>query len=252
MLSLKCRKALCVFYSWILFISGVVLICFAVILAYRIFYYYQFIPLNFYCPCVVLCILGIIHLFLTWLGINGPTREHDFHILAFIAITAALFFIEISTGIWAIVLWNKTEDAVSLLMRESLNEYVNHSYNKKVWMRLERELQCCGYNGYNDYNKTEAVPLSCCLADNNSSPTCTIIERGCGDPLIAHIEYLIIELSVTCFSIGLYQIIGIVTFVYFYKFLKIERLSRSTLRRSRLNSLRRQMSHGGVDSASHI
>lgn len=43
-----------------------------------------------------------------------------------------------------------------------------------------------------------------------------------------------------------------VTFAYFYKFLKMERLNRSTLRRSRINSMRRQMSHAGVDPATHI
>ncbi|KAK9693603.1 Tetraspanin family [Popillia japonica] len=251
MLSLKCRKALCVLYSWMLFISGVVLICFALLLAYRIFYYYyKFVPLNFYCPCALLCALGVCHLFLTWLAINGPTTEHDFHIIAFLVITATLFFIEISAGSWTIVLWAKADEVVSSFMKESLIK--SYEYDKEAWKRLQQDLQCCGYNGSVDYTKSETYPSSCCSISDNSSPSCTIIKTGCRDPASSHLEYLIIQICITSFSAAAYQIIGMVTFAYFYKFLKMERLNRSTLRRSRINSMRRQMSHAGVDPATHI
>ncbi|KAJ8968866.1 hypothetical protein NQ317_008122 [Molorchus minor] len=81
MVSLKCKELFCLVYSALLFVSGVILITLSVLLSYKIFYHFNFIPSETIGPFILIFILGFLHLFLTWLGIKGPTREHNFHII---------------------------------------------------------------------------------------------------------------------------------------------------------------------------
>lgn len=53
---------------------------FAAYLLFRLFYHYTFVPSGSVGPFFVIFLLGIGHLLLTWLGVKGPTREHNFHI----------------------------------------------------------------------------------------------------------------------------------------------------------------------------
>lgn len=61
-------------------VSGVLLIAFSVFLAYKLFYHFKFVSSGCIGPFIAIFLLGFIHLLLTWLGIKGPAREHDFHI----------------------------------------------------------------------------------------------------------------------------------------------------------------------------
>lgn len=99
MASLKCKEMFCLVYSGLLFVSirllilfrtlsyyysqvsGLILIVLSVILTYRVIYHFTFIPSNSLGPLITIFMLGILHLFLTWLGLKGPPREHNFHIV---------------------------------------------------------------------------------------------------------------------------------------------------------------------------
>lgn len=53
---------------------------YSVVLTYKL-YHFKFASADAVGPFIVLFLLGFVHMFLTWLAVKGPTREHDFHIL---------------------------------------------------------------------------------------------------------------------------------------------------------------------------
>ncbi|KAJ3626744.1 hypothetical protein MTP99_017219 [Tenebrio molitor] len=140
MASLKVKELLCLLYSGLLFISGVLLIGFSVVLSYKVFYHFKFIPTSSIGPFIVYFLLGFIHLFLTWLGVKGPTREHDIHIILFMVITLALLIAECAVGVWSIILWDEVDVESLHLMTDSFNELLNNDFNKKHWFTLESEV----------------------------------------------------------------------------------------------------------------
>lgn len=38
-------------------------------------------PSNTIGPFIAMALLGFVHIIITWLGLRGPSKEHDFHIL---------------------------------------------------------------------------------------------------------------------------------------------------------------------------
>lgn len=50
-------------------------------LTFKLSTHFTFTPTEAIGPFICIFVLGFVHLFLTWLGIRGPPREHDFHII---------------------------------------------------------------------------------------------------------------------------------------------------------------------------
>lgn len=53
----------------------------SIVLTFRLSTHFTFTPTETIGPFIVLFVLGFVHLLLTWLGVRGPPREHDFHII---------------------------------------------------------------------------------------------------------------------------------------------------------------------------
>jgi hypothetical protein len=171
-------------------------------------------------------LLGFIHLFLTWLGVKGPTREHDIHIILFMVITLALLIAECAVGVWSIILWDEVDVESLHLMTDSFNELLNNDFNKKHWFTLESELKCCGFNGPEGYRKKGSVPFSCCDTDLENNATCKTYTNGCQKPLASYAKVLLIDATIMGFSCCVFQALGIFAFYVFLRALKVERAAR--------------------------
>ncbi|KAH1000139.1 hypothetical protein HUJ04_000066 [Dendroctonus ponderosae] len=213
MASLKVKEALCLVYSGLLFISGLVLMGVAAYLLFKLFYHYTFVPSGSVGPFFVVFLLGIVHLLLTWLGVKGPTREHNFHIVLFMLFTLLLLVAEFAIGVWAIILWDEVEVGALNLMSASFEELIALNYYRKDWNKLQSQapvrkgvgsnptavtffdfflqLHCCGISGVQDYNRTESYPTSC--FQNADTDLAIRYPDGCKAPLIRYVKRVMID-----------------------------------------------------------
>lgn len=53
----------------------------SIVLTFKLSTHFTFTPTETLGPFIVIFLLGFVHLLLTWLGVRGPPREHDFHII---------------------------------------------------------------------------------------------------------------------------------------------------------------------------
>lgn len=242
MASLKVKEILCLIYSGLLFISGLILIGFSAYLLFKIFYHYTFIPSGSVGPFFVIFFLGIAHLFLTWLGIKGPTREHNFHIVLFMVFTLVLLACEFAVGIWSIILWDEVDVGSIELMTSSFDELITLNYYKKDWNKLQSQLHCCGLNGKDDYTKkSDSYPTSCFLNNNDSNST-VIYEDGCKRPLVKYIKRILIDGAIIGFMCAVFQGFGIFAFYTYFKTLREERSERL----ARRSAMQREMANANA------
>ncbi|KAJ3642311.1 hypothetical protein Zmor_025109 [Zophobas morio] len=246
MASLKVKEMFCVLYSALLFISGVLLIGFSVVLLYKVIYHFKFIPSSSVGPFIVYFLLGFIHLFLTWLGIKGPTREHDIHIILFMVVTLVLLVAECALGVWSIILWDEVDVESWHLMSTSFQELLNHDYDKKDWASLESELRCCGFDGPKAYEKKNILPLSCCHKELKNMTCTEIFQTGCQKPLATYAKRILIDATIMGFSCCAFHGLGIFVFFAFYRALKAERAARVQRRLAMQRTMSENQSGGGT------
>ncbi|XP_019763912.1 23 kDa integral membrane protein [Dendroctonus ponderosae] len=224
MASLKVKEALCLVYSGLLFISGLVLMGVAAYLLFKLFYHYTFVPSGSVGPFFVVFLLGIVHLLLTWLGVKGPTREHNFHIVLFMLFTLLLLVAEFAIGVWAIILWDEVEVGALNLMSASFEELIALNYYRKDWNKLQSQLHCCGISGVQDYNRTESYPTSC--FQNADTDLAIRYPDGCKAPLIRYVKRVMIDGAILGFVCALLQAVGLFTFYSFLRALRAARAER--------------------------
>ncbi|KAJ8913843.1 hypothetical protein NQ315_003752 [Exocentrus adspersus] len=220
MVSLKCKEVICLIYSGLLFISGILLITFSVILAYRVFYHFNFVPAGTIGPFIVIFILGFLHLFLTWLGIKGPTREHNFHIVLFMVFTLVLLVCEFAIGIWSMILWDEVSVQVIELMTQK---------NVK------------------DYSSKDSTPVSCTNPEISNATVQYLYEGGCQKPLVKYVKGILIDGAVIGFMSGIFQGVGLFAFYSYFSSLREERKERI----KRRLAVQREVSQGQLQNASN-
>ncbi|XP_074026989.1 leukocyte surface antigen CD53 [Leptinotarsa decemlineata] len=243
MASLKCKEMLCLAYSGLLFVSGIMLIAFASVLLYRVFYHFDYIPNSTIGPLILLILLGFAHILMTWLGVKGPPREHNFHIVMFIVFTFVLLILEFAIGVWSMILWDEVSVLSTDLMTEAFNTLLRDQVYNKDWAKLQTQLQCCGLHGPKDYTAftSEASTLPFISCKNNELSNATEIiphEDGCQKRLIKYAEGILIESAVIGFLSAVFQGLGAFVFYTFFQTLRGERANRI----ARRTEIQRQMS----------
>lgn len=227
MATLKCKEFLCLLYSGLLFFSGVILIGLSVVLAYKLFYHFKFVPAVTIGPFIVIFLLGFSHILVTWLAVKGPSKEHDFHIILFVGVTVALFLVEIGVGIWSMIIMGE----VSPEIEYSISGFIRKDFDEqemKKWNLLQDKMQCCGKNNFSDYLQNNLpVPRACYGEVHNSS----VHPVGCKEPFTSYVKSLLLEIGICAFLSGLYQVLGVMAFISFYKTLKEERKRRREVMR---------------------
>lgn len=242
MASLRLKEILCLMYSGALFLIGAFMVGYALVLCFKVFYHFKFVPSEMIGPFIVIMLVGIVHIFITWVGVKGPSKEHDFFIIMFVVLSVILMVVEMTIGVWSLVLRSEVEEKSFEVMKESHLRFINHGYDKKEWEMLEKKLHCCGLNGTADYYARGEIPVSCmnCTQEDLiNKKSCEAHQTGCGGPFNQYVKDLLLQSALVGLLTGLYQIAGIVAFVMFYRGLKAERAVRA-LNRSR--SLQRRQS----------
>ncbi|KAL3269764.1 hypothetical protein HHI36_008824 [Cryptolaemus montrouzieri] len=243
MVSLRAKEVFCLFYALVLFFSGIFLIGFSVVFSYKLFYHFKFIPSASVGPFILLFLLGFIHLFLTWLAVKGPTRQHDCHIIMFLFITVVLLLAECAIGVWNMVLWDEVDVEAVLLMTDSFKTVIHEDFNKNSeWNKLQSKLKCCGLNGIGDYKTTKgSFPVSCCEEQNGPNVTC--YEESCRLPMARYIKRILLQGAIMSFLSCLFQAVGVFLFYSFFQSLRKDRNDKLARRMTLQQELAENAAH---------
>ncbi|CAH1959496.1 unnamed protein product [Acanthoscelides obtectus] len=224
-------------------VSGILLIVYSSVLCYKVFYHFTFIPSGPLGPLISLFALGIIHLFLTWLGVYGPKREHNFHLIMFLTFTIILLICELTIGIWSMVLWDEASTISSELQTKSFLK-MKESCNEKNWIKLQRQFECCGLHGADDYSEKNCK-ITCVDHKMLNATSDIYYNNGCQKKFIKYMKGIVIQGGVLGFLAALFQAVGVFLFITYFRSLREVRKERA----ARLSARQRQLSESGVPAA---
>lgn len=63
------------------------------------------------------------------------------NVLQFIVITVILLLVELTVGVWAMVIWGEVEEESYQLMAESFEQFIINGYDKRQWVRVQAKVR---------------------------------------------------------------------------------------------------------------
>ncbi|XP_023941805.1 CD63 antigen [Bicyclus anynana] len=168
---------------------------------------------------VILIIVGLIVFVVAFFGCCGAVKENHCMIVTFSVFLLLIFIAELAVGIAGYV---KHTDLETSLMR-SLNDSLKH-YNDDPAVRqnfdiIQTDLQCCGINGYKDWESNGIpIPNTCCAGQevvDNKLSNCTVSsptlhQKGCLDEILVHLKPLTLLLGGVGVGIAFVQLLGVI------------------------------------------
>ncbi|XP_050409933.1 tetraspanin-18 [Patella vulgata] len=162
-------------------------------------------------------------------GCCGAIRKSKCLIGFYLMFLVIVFAGELAAGIIVAIYRNEIEARVDKSLMKSLKteyKFANESSITNSWDIIQKELKCCGAEGYKDYENSlftnttmHIVPLSCCIMENDvpkDAAKCQMAtntyyhEKGCKGGLIDWVKsHSVILIGIGCGLAGL-QIIGFI------------------------------------------
>ncbi|XP_055541241.1 CD63 antigen [Wyeomyia smithii] len=146
-----------------------------------------FIDSHFFSPAHLLVAIGSIMIVVSIFGCIGAVKESTAMINIYGVLLALVFILEVAAAISAFVLRGQVEEMVRRTINESMASYSTKPYVEQSVDLMQRVLECCGVESYNDWaffmpqptNPDDIeLPQSCCLP-STLQEKCVPFEDGC-------------------------------------------------------------------------
>ncbi|CAH0553802.1 unnamed protein product [Brassicogethes aeneus] len=184
----------------------------------------------------VLIAIGAFMFIVSFLGYCGALRESQCMLSTYGILLLIILILEITAGGLAIIYKTKAEEETRNLLKTTITKYYSGAENGNAvtlsWDHLQANLQCCGVDGYTDYQANSAwarqskvVPESCCVLEPGRDPlvlkplasTCTsspndvnsYYKKGCYTALVNMIMTHLNTVIYVCIGLGLVEVLGI-------------------------------------------
>ncbi|RUS89910.1 hypothetical protein EGW08_002351 [Elysia chlorotica] len=175
-------------------------------------------------------------------GCCGAIRSSKCLIGLYIMFLVLVFAGELAAGIYVAIYSNDASDKLDDGLTKSIQEnYKSGSKVASAWDVVQKELECCGGNGYGDYDNStwmasqtdgQLMPLSCCVLGTDNIPkNATLCQMakdyywtdGCREQIEDWLdEHSRILIGVAC-GIAALQIIGFICAVCFCRHMDKEK-----------------------------
>lgn len=214
---MTCVKYLLFAFNLLFFLVGLILIIAGAVVRSSLSEYLDIVGDEFNGVAVVLIIIGVVIFVIGFFGCCGAWKQNYCMIMTFAALLVIIFIVEIAAGIAGFALQGKVEEVVKKGLQNSLDKYDNSTALEKTWDDLQTGLECCGVNGYADWDgklgKAALYPKSCCA--DQSKVGCGVspqlaYQEGCMPRLDEAIRTNLQWIGVVAIIVALLQIVGIV------------------------------------------
>lgn len=178
----------------------------------------------------ILVAMGTIMAVISFLGCCGALRENKCLLATYFAVVMLILILIIIGAVFAYITKDKIKNKAEEYMMKNLFEYDKSSIVTEAWDSAQKQLTCCGVNGWKDWdenwkfkNKDLRVPVSCCL---DGTPACQInpIETnaytmGCLTKVVEFIESHSVPLIAICISVIVIMVLSMISTCWLYMML---------------------------------
>ncbi|XP_077418760.1 tetraspanin-7-like isoform X1 [Vanacampus margaritifer] len=215
-------KILLLFYSFIFWVTGVVLLIVGLWWKFMLSPYTLLIssaPSN---APFVLTGTGVAIVLFGLFGCFATCRGHPWMLKLYAAFLALVFLIELIAGISGFIFRHEIKGTFLTTYSEAVLKYDGRSDRSVAVDDVQRKLQCCGVHNYtswfaSDYFPTGGIPVSCCVtfsdckeADlkNATLAAGKVHKQGCYKLVTSFIESNMGIIAGVTFGIAFSQLIG--------------------------------------------
>jgi len=161
-------------------------------------------------PAIVLIVFGVITFIVAAMGCFGACKESPCLLFTFAAIICILLIAEIGAGVAAYVFKDKVEGFFDEKSADVLALYdeTADAAATTSWDKVQKELECCGYNGPTDWQNLTLAPLQKGKIPD-SCPTGANV-TGCKQQIIDDIKDNIIVVGGAGVAFGVIELLGVI------------------------------------------
>jgi len=163
------RKIFLVF-NFLFVLTGAIFILCAIGVNGQYNKYNEFLNGRFYSQTILFIVCGCLTFLIAIFGYYGTYKKNSCLMLTFCGTLILLFILAITAGSIGMVLYNQSYFLIQDSLDDSMKYYTENKQYQKAWDNLQETFNCCGNNGYKDWNKvietnsntTVQLPFSCC------------------------------------------------------------------------------------------
>ncbi|XP_055533031.1 leukocyte surface antigen CD53 [Wyeomyia smithii] len=223
---IKCFRYLVYAYVVLISICGGAQLVIGAFLLWTHQQYSTLVNDQFWQPFVVLIALGLVSQLLCYLGWTATSKKHRCYLGTFCAFLVILIVTQFLISGWAIATKTQLITPAELAIEANFGQFIALNGASKdqthIWNRLQRDLQCCGFNGIHDYKKV-GVPWSCYDPINSK-----VYSVGCMHSFVRSIEVNMVRVAIVAIAAALIQSLGIFCVIQLVMLLKEPKLMLPT------------------------
>jgi len=187
-----------------------------------------FLDDNYFTIPKLLIAIGVIIFIVAFFGCCGAIKENYCMVLTFAVLMITIFILELSAGISGYVLRNEAAVMLKNNLNRTMSDYTNVTYLTKLWDEVQRDFECCGLDGPNDWmlQPIQGVPVSCCKVESGLVTTlnCNITNafpKGCLNKLSVYVKEHAVSLGTAGVILAMIQLIGVFLTCYVAKKIRL-------------------------------
>ncbi|XP_023710810.1 CD63 antigen-like isoform X2 [Cryptotermes secundus] len=208
--SARCLKFVVLTFTVLFAVSGVVTVVFSVANLVHFYAHNRFVPSCVTVPVLLLALAGLAACLVAAVGWCGAMAGNTCRLRAFSVFLIVVIMSEFGASIYALMSRTDFKADVTKAMEESFSNYTNDKAVAEDWKSLQKELECCGVDGPNNYRSLGMMDWSCCLAGTRHEGTCHgVNQRGCLESLTHEIQRRLLWLSLLGIAAAIGQMTGV-------------------------------------------
>lgn len=221
---IKCFRYLVYAYIVLISICGGAQLVIGAFLLWTHRQYSTIVNDQFWEQFAIIIVLGLVSQLLCYFGWTSTSKKHRCYLGTFCAFLVILIVTQFLICGWAIATKEQLITPAELAIEASFLQFISKdgaiTDQTHIWNRLQRNLQCCGFNKIDDYNKLKNVPWSCYDPINSK-----VHSTGCMHVLVKSIEFNMIKVAIVAIASALIQSLGIFCVIQLVMLLKRPKLS---------------------------
>lgn len=217
---MACVKYLLFLFNLIFAITGIVFISVGAVILVVYNGYNNFVDSWFFAAPVLMIIVGVIVFLVSFFGCCGAVKENHCMIITFSILLLLIFALELGAGIAGYMMRGEVSGMLQNRLNSTLQTYNTKEDVRRSWDIMQHDLQCCGMNGFTDWNQYAGYPIniapdSCCneiaaQAKCDLNSLATVYTEGCMKKLQSAIENNAMILGGVGIGVALIQLIGVI------------------------------------------